>query len=372
MQSDDYIYGLPLSETQPAWQAPPALKTQVHRFVFTGSSDEYFRIWIVNVFLTIVTFGIYAAWAKVRTRQYFYANTQLAGHGFEYLGQPIPILKGNLIVGALFLMYSLVTQFAPLWAGLAGLVLAVSFPYLIFQSMRFLALNSAYRNIRFRFHGTLMDSYVHYALLPLLTVPTLGLAFPYVAFRQRQWVLGNAAFGMLKNRFQGTSGSFYRIYASALGIGVLVAIPVSMITRGLLLSRPSTVSLGGGLPDLLSVIVGVYISIIFASVFLQQFVYARTVNYTLNQSQASDFMRFSSTLRARDVMWIRFSNLVAIVFSLGLLSAWAKVRYVKYLLDHVTVITKGDLDGIAADLSQQQQSALGDAATDFFNVDVGL
>ena len=34
------------------------------RFVGTGS--EYFRIWIVNLLLTIVTLGIYSAWAKVR------------------------------------------------------------------------------------------------------------------------------------------------------------------------------------------------------------------------------------------------------------------------------------------------------------------
>jgi hypothetical protein len=54
-------------------------------FVFTGEWTEYFKIWIVNVLLTIVTLGIYAAWAKVRKRRYFYANTKLFGHTFEYL-----------------------------------------------------------------------------------------------------------------------------------------------------------------------------------------------------------------------------------------------------------------------------------------------
>ncbi len=369
---DDYVYGRPQYEPQIPPAPPPVLRTQVHRFEFTGSAGEYFRIWIVNVFLTIITLGIYAAWAKVRTRQYFYANTRLAEHGFEYLGQPIPILKGNLIVGGLFLIYSLVTNFAPLWASAAGLALAVAFPYLIFQSMRFLAFNSSYRNIRFRFHGNLMDSYIHYALLPLLTIPTLGLAFPYIAFRQRQWVLGNAAFGSLKNKFLGTSGTFYSIYASAFGIGVLVAIPVFITTQGLLTTRATSLSGLGGISGIISLLISIYIVIIFGSVFLQQFVYARTVNYTLNQSRAGDFMVFNSDLRARDIMWIRFSNLVAIIFSLGLLSAWAKVRHVKYLLSHISITSKGDLDSIAADLNDQQQSALGDAATDFFNVDVGL
>ena len=39
---------------------------------FRGNGYEYFRIWIVNILLTIMTLGIYSAWAKVR-------NCYLAG-----------------------------------------------------------------------------------------------------------------------------------------------------------------------------------------------------------------------------------------------------------------------------------------------------
>ena len=35
---------------------------------FTGSGSEYFKIWIVNVLLTIITLGMYYPWAKVRNR----------------------------------------------------------------------------------------------------------------------------------------------------------------------------------------------------------------------------------------------------------------------------------------------------------------
>src|SRR5437016_993839 len=40
------------------------------RFVFTGTGSEYFRIWVVNLLLTILTFGVFSAWAKVRRLQY--------------------------------------------------------------------------------------------------------------------------------------------------------------------------------------------------------------------------------------------------------------------------------------------------------------
>ena len=46
-----------------------------HRPEFRGDPKEYFRIWIVNLALTILTLGIYSAWAKVRKQRYFYLST---------------------------------------------------------------------------------------------------------------------------------------------------------------------------------------------------------------------------------------------------------------------------------------------------------
>src|SRR5262245_52514343 len=77
-------------------------------FQFSASGGEYFRIWIVNLLLTIVTLGIYSAWAKVRRLRYFYGSTQIAGSSFEYHGRPLQILKGRLIAAALLIPYFLV------------------------------------------------------------------------------------------------------------------------------------------------------------------------------------------------------------------------------------------------------------------------
>jgi uncharacterized membrane protein YjgN (DUF898 family) len=70
--------------------------------VFKGSVAEYFRVWIVNTCLTLLTFGVFSAWAKVRKKRYLYAHTELSGVPFRYLAAPIPILKGR-ILGALLL-----------------------------------------------------------------------------------------------------------------------------------------------------------------------------------------------------------------------------------------------------------------------------
>ena len=42
---------------------------EAHPIEFTGSGGEYFRVWIVNVLLSIVTLGLYTPWARRRTAQ---------------------------------------------------------------------------------------------------------------------------------------------------------------------------------------------------------------------------------------------------------------------------------------------------------------
>jgi Bacterial protein of unknown function (DUF898) len=77
----------------------------VEPFTFTGLASEYFRIWIVNTFLVIVTLGLFSPWAKIRKRRFFLRNTWVAGANFEYHANPWPILRGRLIAGTVFLLY---------------------------------------------------------------------------------------------------------------------------------------------------------------------------------------------------------------------------------------------------------------------------
>src|SRR5438445_11167699 len=80
---------------------------------FTGTATEYFRIWIVNLFFTLVTLGIYSAWAKVRKRRYFYVSTRLDGDSFDYFASPKAILNGSIIALAIFATYAVAGELNP-------------------------------------------------------------------------------------------------------------------------------------------------------------------------------------------------------------------------------------------------------------------
>ncbi len=70
---------------------------------FTASGSEYFRIWISNLLLTLLTLGLYLPWAKVRKPRYFYGNTWVGDHAFDFHGDPKRMLRGTLLVGLMFI-----------------------------------------------------------------------------------------------------------------------------------------------------------------------------------------------------------------------------------------------------------------------------
>jgi uncharacterized membrane protein YjgN (DUF898 family) len=82
---------------------PPDPSSRQLPFEFSGNGLEYFRIWLVNVALSILTLGVYSAWAKVRTNRYFWRHTHLDATSFDYVANPVAILKGRLLVLGFFL-----------------------------------------------------------------------------------------------------------------------------------------------------------------------------------------------------------------------------------------------------------------------------
>src|SRR6202051_3305376 len=103
---------------------------------FTGRGSDYFGIWIVNMLLTIVTLGIYSAWAKVRRLKDFYRHTEVAGSSFDFHGRPTRILIGRVIaLGMLFAYnYSVRLQSALTIVVLAAIAFVM--PWLLRNSFR--------------------------------------------------------------------------------------------------------------------------------------------------------------------------------------------------------------------------------------------
>ena len=113
-------------------------------FEFTGNGFEYFRIWIVNVLFTIITLGIYSAWAKVRTKSYFYRNTKVAGSGFDYHASPTQILKGRLLSVVAYVVFIAATESHLVISSIIAIIYVAIMPWLIVRAHVFNARNSSW------------------------------------------------------------------------------------------------------------------------------------------------------------------------------------------------------------------------------------
>lgn len=318
-------------------------------FAFRGSGGEYFRIWIVNILLTIATLGVYSAWAKVRTRSYFYGNTRLNGAAFEYLADPKQILKGRAVIGGLLILNSLLSSFLPFVQAVFVVLFAVAFPWLITRALAFNARHSAWRNIRFGFNSSYKEAITVYLLWPTLALLTLGILAPYAFFRQRRFLVENSSFGSTRFSFQATSRDYYRIFmvASLFTVAViLLVVAASMLFMPLaLLALPAYLC---GMA---------YFSV-------------KTGNLFYNAGRLGGH-RFASVMEVGSYARLVVANTLLTALSLGFFYPWAKVRTAQYRTRHLSVVPAGDLDGFVAG-EQAKVGALGDASADLLDFDLGL
>jgi uncharacterized membrane protein YjgN (DUF898 family) len=202
--------------------------------VFTGTAAEYFGIWIMNLLLSIVTLGIYSAWAKVRRKKYFYNNTLVDGVGFDYHANPINILKGRVIAFVLFVIYSVVSGINPIFGALMGLALFLALPWIIVRGMMFNARNSSHRGLRFDFDGKYGEAALVYIGFTILIIVTLGLALPFVMRRSHKFVIDHHKFGTSNFHMNALIKDFYMIYLKLFGVIFAIGLIASLGMKSLI------------------------------------------------------------------------------------------------------------------------------------------
>lgn len=339
-------------------------------FEFHGSGSEFFRIWIVNIALTIITLGIYSAWAKVRTQRYFYGNTRLDGSSFEYLADPIRILKGRLIAFVLLVLYMVSDHFSPLLGILAFIALMVLMPWIIHSSLRFRNHNSAWRGVRFGFDGTLGDAYRFWLLWPIAGILTLGLLMPYALRQQIAYSISGSRFGDTRFGFDGGVKRVYVIIGACIGLvllfGFVGGVAMGVLTPALMgMSAGSDPAMLGMLLTMVVIVpsfIGYFLAFALFSAWMANY---RFCNSRLGLHHFEADYRFGSYVR------LVLVNTLGMVLTLGLFYPWAKVRSARYAAEHTRVIADGSLSEFAAQ-QDGDVNATGGEMGELFDIGIGF
>lgn len=338
---------------------------------FTGSGAAYFKIWIVNLLLSIVTVGIYSAWAKVRRERYFLNNTLLEGSPFEYHAQPINILKGRLLVVGVLIVANIAAEFNPLLNLAVTLLFFALLPWMISRAMRFRAHNTSWRGLRFAFHGGTWDAAKAWVLWPIAGVLTLGLLFPFAIAAQRRYLVNHLRFGTAPFEVELPTRAVYRIF---IVVGVLV-LALLAVCAALVFGPIAALGGGGMLTDAHKAAVSSSVVIAFVVFYLgvatiAPYVSVRLTNLVLNLTRLQDH-GFLSQMRARRYVVIVLTNWLFTLLTLGLYRPFAVVRLWAYRVAHLSVLPAAPLDEFVT-AQEAHVRVIGEEAADMLDIDLGF
>jgi uncharacterized membrane protein YjgN (DUF898 family) len=338
-----------------------------HLVEFTGDAAEFFQIWIVNVLLSIVTLGIYSAWAKVRTNQYFYSHTKIAGHAFRYLANPMQILKGRVIAVAIFGVLALLNHFNPMIGFAVSLLMLFAFPWLLLQSLRFKMRMTSYRNVRFGFHGSYGGFLKYFIGMPLLSVFTLYLLMPYTLKRMDEYVYNNISYGGRRSKLSLEARTYYSTVFKI--IGIVFACLLSFLIAAMVVTVIGSL-MGDIVTKILGFVVGAafYIGVVVVSKAMWTCVIR---NYTYNNLEVEQLAKFESTLEVGSYAMLLFINTIGVIFTLGLAYPWALVRLQQYRASCTAVLLSDDIEHLTDPL-HQASSVFAEEASDLYDIDFAL
>jgi len=340
---------------------------------FSGSAQEYFRIWIVNVLLTALTLGVYSAWAKVRRRRYVYGHTTLSQGRFDYHARPVAILRGRGIAVILLLIVLATQIYFPRYVPVFGTLIAVTIPWLIVRSRMFTMYNTSYSNIRFGFTPAYWESFRTVFFAGLLTVGTFGIGTPVAHYLRNRFVVRHTRYGNLPFKIEAVIWDFFTAYLMTFVASTIIIFPLLQSGFGLLGGlRIPTSEYGPFMQWALPVLSG-----LAAYYVVAQFLSAATLRPTLNGSYLCGLgadekqYRLGCEWSLNRLLFMYVVNFVAIVCSLGLLIPWAQMRVSRYLVNGTWVELDDTLEQAVAQQAQQI-SAVGEEIGSAFDVDIGL
>ena len=386
---------------------------------FTGTGSEYFKIWIVNVLLTIITLGLYSPWAKVRNRRYFYANSTLADRNFEYHATGKQLFVGFLIAMVFFIAYVVLGEIYPLGNLILFGVLFVAIPWLIWRSLIFNMRVTSFSNVHFSFVGKLKTAYINFfvypfflmlalygvpifasilitkimlstesdmgwlvTILPILMIVAFAVAFYLLAVikkKNTEYVMNGSRYGQGEFEAKVEAKKFMIINLKTLGISLVVMVlgglllaPLGGIeTLAMLGSNPEMLERGELPPAFFASIAALYGIMIVMMILILSYSATRQRTYIFDNTLLDNKIAFKSTLRARDMIWVMFSNIILVLLTLGFAAPWAKVRMARLMLENTQVDTTQGFDEYITQ-KQNEESSLGEQIGDAFDVDVGV
>lgn len=322
---------------QPSKPSKPSTAT----YRYHGTGGDLLGLVFVNGLLTMITLGIYSAWAKNKVREFHYSHTEMDGDRFAWHGTGGELFSGALKAAGILIVLGLVYQLAIFLLGGDGaspaVAMAMSLTYMagigllicfaINNARRYRLSRSSWRGIRFSFHGESAEFLKLMVKGTLLSILTLGFYTPYFQNQRRAFLVNNARFGSEPFMYKADGSELMGEYIKA----VLLTIPT----------------------------LGLYW--IWYSAFKHRYFWGNT---TMRGG------RFRSSITGGELFKLHFVNMLLVFFTFGLGMTWAITRTQAFLFDNMAL--HGTVDWASIQQRAQEAAATGEGMAESFDVDIGI
>ncbi len=347
---------------------------------FKGKAMEYFGIWLANILLTVVTIGIFSAWAKVRRLRYFYNNTNILENSFAYHATGWQIFKGRLIAFVVIIILGIVSSYIPGFSFVIFIIIFFLSPFIINSSLRFNARMVSYRNIRFNWHGNYKQTLLYFVLGPVISFFSLGFLQPLFTKFYYTYYANNHSYGT--SRFSADT-TIKQYYIDSFKSGFLPALIIFYsiivytiwdIANLIEWNFDYIDTIFNDYSNGFEILFFIMIPIIFITNFIYR-IFARnmllraTILSNSNNNEIS--ANFGSTLNLATYLWIIITNAIIVPITLGLMSPWAQIRFYKYLSYSTKIEIIGDLN-IFLDTENKNLSSLGEEYSEMEGIEVNI
>lgn len=388
---------------------------QAYPTEFSGHGGEFFRVWIVNALLTMVTLGLYTPFARRRTAQYFYGHTVVAGSPLEFTVQQRKMVFGFLLLIFLYIAFKVASDTGQdVVVGVMMLAAAALAPYFWASAMRFRLNATRWRGVRLQFTASWGEVYraswpvfaialiwmgaffVMSVVLPQVNVksgmrPGVGVVLPLfgillaalfltilciirLEFNYKSLLVARGRIGGQPGRWKPVFGDFVRIWLATVGVFFASVLLVGVLI-GVMLGGSIALFAGVMQSGLVAVLVGLLAAILaifvlfLASAPARAYREARMFQLVWNNIGVSNVARFKSNLRVGRYIGLRVKNIFLTLFTLGFYRPFALVSEYRMKSESVTLHVKGGLDQLAGQLAREEQG-LGDALADLAGLDL--
>lgn len=352
------------------------------RVSFAGSGDAFFGIFITNIFLSLLTLGLYWPWAKAARLRFLWQETEFGGSRFMFHGTGrelfIGLLKALVIFGVIYgaqILFN--TQTTTVLRFTAGVVVVAGFllvpPLAIHGALRYRLSRTSWRGIHAGYRGSLGALLRIQLKGVILSGLTLGIYLPWFWAERYREIMSNIRLGNVRFHFRGTGRDLFKIYLPYLIVGAIMAVSLTVLFLILL-----SVGMEGGRSNQGSFIgmIMLFYLLIFGGYIALAVLYFRTAalsqRYLVNHLEIEHnglFYGMRSTVTVWKVLEVKLVNWLLTGITLGLAWPYVTIRNLKLWLDTTEIDGTLDPEGIVQ-TEEDYRDASGDDMVTLFDIEV--